>query len=58
MLLCRAARRLFFEVVVVNANVNVNVNVSKSQAKKLCTKQKRDDLSGEFLKKQNPKLHM
>ena len=58
MLLCRAARRLFFEVVVVNVNVNVNVNVSKSQAKKLCTKQKRDDLSGEFLKKQNPKLNM
>ena len=57
-MLCRAARRLFFEVVVVNANVNVNVNVSKSQAKKLCTKQKRDDLSGEFLKKQNPKLNM
>lgn len=54
MLLCRAARRLFFEVVV----VNVNVNVSKSQAKKLCTKQKRDDLSSEFLKKQNPKLNM
>ena len=58
MLLCRAARRLFFEVVVVNVNVNVNVNLSKSQAKKLCTKQKRDDLSGEFLKKQNPKLNM